>query len=144
MVSLLFIIVTQRDGSLPTVVIQPPLCLLSQVVPYGRTHQCSIWHCREETNRSETGHICSQQILTTVYNTSCQTMTVLCHDDAYKHNLLQSNQLYLPKLIFDTLLVCQAFFSIKEEETTKGYTVVQNLLNVELLPGITWEMLFRF
>lgn len=144
MVSLLFIIVTQRDGSLPTVVIQPPLCLLSRVVPYGRTHQCSIWHHREETNRSETGHICSQQILTTVYNSSCQTMTVLCHHDAYKHNLLHSDQLYLPKVVFDTLLVCKTFFTIELKKITKGYTVVQDLLNVELLPGITWEMFFRF
>ncbi|KAF0045055.1 hypothetical protein F2P81_001584 [Scophthalmus maximus] len=45
-----------RDGSLPTVVIQPPRCLLSRVVPYGRTHQCSIWHMRsEETNRFSSG-----------------------------------------------------------------------------------------
>lgn len=51
-VSLLSIIITQRDGSPPTVVIQPPLCLLSRVVPYGRTHQCSIWHHRA---RRQTG-----------------------------------------------------------------------------------------
>lgn len=89
-----------------------------------------------------TTHYCVQVLMSAV-----RPRTVLCQGDALlarTHNVHQENQLYRLKIILDTCLLCQRFFSIKQKGTTKGYTVVQGLPNAERLPGITWEILYGF
>lgn len=82
-VSLLSIVITQRDGSPPTVVIEPSLCLLCQVVPYGRAHQRSIWHGREgrQTGLEQDTCMCAHQRTTAVFKFSrllLWSITALC------------------------------------------------------------------
>lgn len=84
-VSLLSIIITQRDGSPPTVVIEPSHCLLCRVVPYGRAHQRSIWHGRErrQTGLRQDTCMCAQQRAMAVFTflrLLLWSITALCRE----------------------------------------------------------------
>lgn len=86
----------------------------------------------DQTNRSEAGHVCSQQLPTTVYKCSGQLHLVSGLDFTYK----QRSHTSWSNPRCDTLVMCQRLLASNRK------TLMLSAISWKL--GITWKMLYRF